>query len=362
MSQLGLGMTTVTQESRGRGPGKRGGGVAVLIAAGVVLALVAVVLFAVVRWFSTSPDYQGSGHGTVDVQIRIGARLDEIGQTLEKADVVRSSSAFVGVASADPNGQDIQPGTYRLHFQMSAAAALALLLDPASKISSRVTIPEGMRLDAMVKVLSKATHISVADFNAALAKPATLGLPAYAKGRPEGFLFPATYDIEPGNTAVGVLSTMVTRFDQGATAVDLVNRAKAVHLTPYQVVIIASLVQAEGTPKDFPQIARAIMNRLSAKMKLQLNSSVNFVLKNNKAQLSLADIAVVSPYNTYLVSGLPPGPINSPGDDALNAVLAPAAGNWLYWVTVNPATGETRFTNSYAQFLTFKAELKGNLG
>jgi UPF0755 protein len=362
MSQLGLGMTEVDEEVRGRGPSRRGGGAAVLIAAGVVLALVAVVLFAVVRWFSTSPDYQGDGHGEVQVQIRIGERLDEIAQGLEKADVVRSASAFASVASADPNGQDIQPGTYKLHLQMSANAALALLLDPSSKISSKVTIPEGMRLDAMIKVLAKGAKISEADLMNALADPASLGLPPYAKGKAEGFLFPATYDLEPGVTANGILTTMIKRYEQAAGSVDLVDRAKAVHLTPLQVVIVASLVQAEGTPKDFPRIARSILNRLSVQMKLQLNSTVNYVLKNSKAQLSSADIAVVSPYNTYLVAGLPPGPINSPGEDALNAVLQPAPGNWLYWVTVNPATGETKFTNSYAQFLAFKAELKGNLG
>jgi UPF0755 protein len=361
MSQLGLGMTTVTDDRRGRRPQKRGG-LAALIAFSVILALVAGVVLVVVRWFSTSPDYQGDGHGQVMVEIRIGDRLDQIGQVLEKADVVRSGSAFVAVASADPNGQNIQPGSYRLHFQMSATSALALLLDPSARISTRVVIPEGMRLDAALKVLAKATGISVAEFQAALAKPASLGLPSYAGGNAEGFLFPATYDVEPGNTAVGVLSSMITRYGQSATKIDLVARAKAAHLTPEQVVTIASLVQAEGSPSDFAKIARAIMNRLSLRMKLQLNSTVNYVLKNNKAQLSTADIAVNSPYNTYLVAGLPPGPINSPGEAALDAVLAPAAGNWIYWVTVNPTTGETKFTNSYAQFLTFKAELKANLG
>jgi UPF0755 protein len=360
MSQLGLGMTTVTQQTRE--PRKRRGGLAVLLAFGVILALVAVVLLAVVRWFATSPDYQGEGHGEVVVQIRIGDRLDQIGQTLEKADVVRSASAFVGVASSDPNGQDIQPGSYKLHFQMSASDAFALLLDPSSKISSRVVIPEGLRMDTTVELLAKATGIPVATFNAELAHPAPLGLPPYARGNPEGFLFPATYDVEPGNTAVGVLSAMVTRFGVSATKIDLVHRAAAVHLTPYQVVVLASIVQAEGTPADFPQIARTIMNRLHVNMKLQLNSTVNYVLKNGMAKLSTTDIATPSPYNTYLHAGLPPGPINSPGEAALDAVLAPAAGNWLYFVTVNPKTGLTKFTDSYAEFLTFKAQLKANGG
>ncbi len=362
MSQLGLGMTTVTEESRRRRPGRFRGGVAVLVAAAVIVALVAVLVLAVVRWFSTSPDYVGSGHGQVIVQVRVGDNLDVIASALEKADVVRSASAFVGVASADPNGQNIQPGSYKLHFQMSASSALALLLDPNARISTRVVIPEGMRLDAMVQVLSKGTHIPVADLMAVLAHPAALGLPAYAGGNPEGFMFPATYDAEPGNTATGVLTAMVKRFGQAATSVDLLTRAKAVHLTPYQVVIVASIVQAEGRPADFPKIARAIMNRLAIHMKLQLNSTVNFILKNNTEKLSLADIATPSPYNTYLVPGLPPGPINSPGEAALSAVLAPATGNWIYWITVNPKTGLTKFTNSYAQFLQFKAELTANGG
>lgn len=360
MSQLGLGMTTVTQGPRGSG--RRRGGFAVLLAFGVVLGLIAVVVLVVVRWFATSPDYVGNGHGEVIVQIRIGDNLDTIGQTLEKSDVVRSGSAFVGVAAADPNGQNIQPGSYKLHFQMSAAAALSLLLDPAARISSRVTIPEGLRLDSTVRLLAKATGIPVATFDALLAQPGPLGLPAYAGTNPEGFLFPATYDVEPGNTALGVLTAMVKRFDQSATKVDIAHRAAAVHLTPYQVVVLASIVQAEGTPADFSKIARTIMNRLAIKMKLQLNSTVNYILKNGKAQLSTTDIAIRSPYNTYLVTGLPPGPINSPGEAALDAVLAPAAGNWIYFVTTNPATGETKFTNSYATFLTFKAELKANGG
>jgi len=360
MSQLGLGMTTVTQEPRGSR--KRGGALAVLIAAGVVLGLVAVVIMVFLRLFSSTPDYVGSGHGEVVVQIDIGDNLDQIGQILQAADVVRSGSGFVAVATADPNGQDIQPGRYKMAFQMSNSAALAALLDPASRISTRVVIPEGLRLDQIVRLQAKATGIPVATFNALLAHPGPLGLPAYAGGNAEGFLFPATYDVQPGNSALGVLKAMVTRFDQAATKVDLVHRAAAVHLTPYQVVVLASLVQAEGSPSDFPKIARTIMNRLAINMKLQLNSTVNYVLKNGKARLSLTDIAVASAYNTYLVSGLPPGPINSPGEAALNAVLAPAAGNWIYFVTVNPKTGETKFTNSYAEFLTFKAELMAHGG
>src|SRR5262249_29410893 len=206
------------------------------------------------------------------------------------------------------------------------------------------------------------TRIPLAQLRAAAADGKAIGLPAWAHGNAEGFLFPAKYDIDPGSDATRVLAAMVHRFDQAVSDTGLTERAKAVRLTPYQVLIVASIVQAEGRTKDFPKIARSILNRLDKGMRLQLNSTVNYVLKNNKTNLSTADIAVQSPYNTYLVNGLPPGPIDSPGEDAINAVLAPAAGPWLYWVTVDPATGETKFTASYAEFLQFKAELKANGG
>jgi UPF0755 protein len=359
MSQLGIEMKDTASRSARRGP--RGGGFAVLIAAIVVVGLVGLAVGAGIRWFTNAPDYVGDGHGTVTVQILTGDSVSAVGQTLEKADVVRSASAFVAVAGQDPD-VNLQPGTYRLHLQMSAERALNLLLDPASRISSRVLIPEGLRTDEIVRLLSAKTKIPVKQFQAVLAAPGPLGLPGFSGGNPEGFLFPATYDVEPGADATHVLKAMVHRYLQAEQDTGLATRAAAVHMSPYQVLVVASIVQAEGQTEDFPKIARAILNRLDAHMKLQLNSTVNFVLRNNDQTLSTADIATPSPYNTYLHEGLPPGPIDSPGEDAINAVLRPAAGNWLYWVTVDPKTGETKFTSSYAQFLQFKAELKANGG
>jgi UPF0755 protein len=360
MSQLGIEMREVPTRNRGRG--RRGGGVAVVVAAVVVFAVIGLVVGAGVRWFTNKPDYVGSGHGTVTVQIDAGDSITAVGQILEKADVVRSASAFVSVANADPDGANLQPGIYRLHLQMSAQAAYDLLQDPSSRLTSRVLIPEGLRADEVAKVLAVKTKVPLASLQAVLAAPSALGLPTWANGNPEGFLFPATYDVAPGEDATHLLRAMVKRFDQAEADTSLSTRAAAVHLTPYQVIVIASIVQAEGRTQDFPKIARAIMNRLAAGMRLQLNSTVNYVLKNDRQKLSTQDIATPSPYNTYLHPGLPPGPIDSPGEDAINAVLAPANGNWIYWVTVDPKTGETKFTNSYAQFLQFKAELKANGG
>ena len=144
--------------------------------------------------------------------------------------------------------------------------------------------------------------------------------------------------------------------DDRLIAVDLENGAAKLKLTPYQVVTIASLVEAE-TPLDSDRgkVARVVLNRLAAGMPLQLDSTINYVRAERKARLSLEDITVASPYNTYKNKGLPPTPINSPGLKALQAALAPAEGNWIYFITIDKA-GHSLFTNSYQAFLAAKAK------
>jgi UPF0755 protein len=125
---------------------------------------------------------------------------------------------------------------------------------------------------------------------------------------------------------------------------------------------VASLVQAEGGRlQDFAKIARVIYNRLNTGMQLQLDSTVMYAMNKFGIRASTAELKFNSPYNTYLHAGLPPGPIDSPGDAAIRAALHPAAGNWRYFVTVDPKTGLTKFTNSQAQFQQFVAELDRNL-
>lgn len=357
MSQLGFGTSTAPDDADSR----RGTAATVVAVLGVLCVLGIFVMLGI-RWLTTSPDYSGEGHGQVDVVVRAGDSVSQIGATLEKADVVRSGRAFVDAASAVPEAQGIQPGTYRLRLQMGADEAVALLLDPEAKVTTKVVVPEGTRQDATVALVSKATRIPVADLEQVLAEPAVLGLPEYADGQPEGFLFPATYDVEPGATAEDVLTAMVRRFDQAATDVDLVARAGEVGLDPREVVVVASLLEAEGRPDDFAKIARVIYNRLDAGMRLQLDATVNYALGRGGLSLTPDDLAVDSPYNTYRVTGLPPGPINSPGEAALEAALNPEDGPWLYYVTVDPESGETKFTDSYEEFLQFKAEYKANSG
>jgi UPF0755 protein len=355
MSQLGLGMTTAPHEPR-----RRRSRLAPLIAGVAVLALAVAAVWAGLSYFKGAADYPGPGSGEVVVKIQPGDTATRIGDTLAAADVVASAKAFVSAAKADPNSSSIQPGQYKLLKQMKASDALAMLLDPSSRLTNRVVIPEGTQARQIVEIVAKATGIPAADLTAALKQPTALGLPAYAKGNPEGFLFPATYELEPGVSAQQALTPMVQRFDQAAASVNLVQRAAEIGRTPYEVLIVASLVQAEVQPADFAKVARVIYNRLDQGMKLQLDTSVLYALGRSTLKLSNQDIAVDSPYNTYKIPGLPPTPINSPGEQALQAALAPATGDWLYYVTVNPTTGETKFTSSYSEFLKFKAEFEAN--
>ena len=368
MSHLGLPMKDEEHEGpRGRShrahKRRRRGWVAVLIS---VLALVVLVCGAwlvvsgvgdKVRTSLTGPaDYPGPGSGSVQVQVQPGDSSVAIGRSLREADVVASVDAFVTAARADERSKSIQPGYYALKTKMSGKGALALMLDPAARVVTKVTVPEGMRLDETVKLLATKAGFSVADLEAALADPA-LGLPEAAAGRAEGYLYPATYDVTPDDTAASVLKAMVAQFDKVATSVGVEEGPVSAH----EVVTIASMVEAEARhAEDYGKVARVIYNRLAKKMPLQMDSTVNYALKADKEIVTFKDLKVESAYNTYKHPGLPPGPIGSPGKAALQAALAPTSGDWLYFVTVNPATGETKFTASYDEFLRFKQELKAN--
>lgn len=360
MSQLGLGMASV-DDSPQRPRGRRSVWAVVIAVVVVVVLLIGLVKVASGLLGGNGPDdYPGPGSGQVTVEIAKGASLTQMGETLAAADVVKSSDAFVKAAKANDNAVQIQPGTYVLLHQMSGSQAVVALLDPANRVTEKVTIPEGTRVSGTVALLARKTHLTRADLDDALAHPKTLGLPRYAKGNPEGFLFPATYTLEPATSAEDQLQAMVARFQEASDSVNLDERAADVGLTPYEVVIVASLLQAEVRPEDFAKVARVIYNRIDADMPLQLDTTVNFALGKTGTSLTPEDLAVKSPYNTYTNKGLPPGPINSPGEAALEAALSPAQGPWLYYVTVDLETGKTKFTDSYQKFLQYKAEFQAS--
>ncbi len=327
---------------RTRGPRRKRRPVTIVLSLLVLAGLVVGIVFGG-QWLyqkinPVAADYTGSGSGEVDVRVESGDSLTAIARTLQGADVIASTGPFVDAASANPASASIQPGVYSMALQMSGQAALDRLLDPASRLFSRVTLPEGLRVDAALQRIADSSQIPLADLQAAAADPAALGLPAWANGMLEGHLFPATYDIEPGQTAVDVLTAIVARGEQ---TYDSLGIPEADRL---RVLTEASLVQAEAaTTEDMSKVATVINNRIAIGMPLQFDTTVNYATGKTGITTTAEDRATDSPYNTYRYPGLPPGAIDSPGEEALQAVLTPTPGDWLYFVVVNPDTGDTRF-------------------
>lgn len=310
----------------------------------VCLALVGVATYAAYGWirpvvdgFNAPTDYESAGTDPVEVTIEEGASGRAIARTLADAGVVLTPGAFVDAVEGEPRAASIQPGTYQLRLQMQASQALALLLDPASRISVGVTIIEGRTAPETLETISADTGFSIEQLTAAAADPA-VGLPPEAGGDLEGYLYPATYSFDPAVTPVEVLRQVVGQY---TAAMDRVGVPQAQRR---DVLVRASLIQAEGRhAEDLPKVSRVIQNRLDAGRPLQFDSTVNFANGKRGITTTEQDRLNPSPYNTYLHPGLPPGPINSPGEAAMAAALEPVDGPWLYFVAVNPDTGETRY-------------------
>jgi uncharacterized YceG family protein len=289
---------------------------------------------------AAAPDYAGGGTGSVTVTVPDGATLSQIGNILKGNGVVKSVDAFTAAAGST----GIQGGSYTLRQHMSAAAAVALMTSSSSQ--NALVIPEGWRATQIYAALDKYLGLAPGT-TAGAAKDSDLGLPPYANGNPEGFLFPSRYSISKSSKPADALAQMVSQAQAESTAEGLSARAQAAGKTPYEILIIASLIQAEAyQDQDFGKISRVIYNRLQQQMALGFDSTINYAKGRSTLHTTTEDTYYRSPYNTYLHKGLPPGPIDNPGRQAIEAALNPIPGNWLYFVTVK--SGDTRFTDSAA--------------
>lgn len=288
----------------------------------------------------TSDDYEGEGSGEVLVTITSGEIGEDVAQSLAEADVVKTSTAFYELLLQQDPAVEFHPGTYKLKLQMSSAAALAALEDPANRMELTVTIPEGSRVARAFELVSGVTEIPIEDFQAANADPQRFGLPAEAVSL-EGYLFPATYTFTPDDTADTVIQKMLDRMHQ----------ALAEHGVPageeYRVLTLASVIQLEAgsNPEDFPKIARVFQNRLDQGVLLQSDATVAYGTGNTHTVWTTpeerADTANL--WNTYALPGLPVGPIGMPGDVAIDAAMHPADGPWMFFMPINLETGETAY-------------------
>lgn len=337
-----------------------------------------------------TPDYDGTGTSeTVQIEIKQGQLLSDIANTLVQAGVVKSYQAFVEAADKNKKSVGIQPGFYTLHKKMSGEAAVLALLDPKNRNVKGVTIPEGtMTLDIYTK-LSTELKIPVAEFQAAAKDPTKFDIPSWwfkrGDGKQsaksiEGFLYPDTYQFPPNVTAESALKIMIQQFlavtgDLGFAD----NVQKNLNISPYEALIAASIVQAEaGNTKDMPGIARVLYNRAYAKdfpcKCLQVDVATNYWLRlqgkkgKTSGQLTQAELTdPKNPYRTHVAPGGPPaqgmplGPIANPGKDALKAAMAPAKGDWVYFLTIDKAGNMAFATNWDGHCANYRTAVKNGV-
>ncbi|EEW49625.1 YceG family protein [Corynebacterium efficiens YS-314] len=323
-------------------------------------------------------DFEGTGNGVVQlVEIPEGSSMSELGPELEERGIVATNAAFQTAAAGNPDAGSIQPGFYRLQEEMSAAAAVAALLDPNNQVDL-VDIHGGATLMdvavvggdtrpgiysqiAQVTCTEGSTNcITVEDLQtvAATADPATLGVPEWAVGpvesrgndpkRLEGLIMPGQYVVNPTADAQGILTDLITRSAAKFEETDIVTRAQGINLTPYELLTAASLIEREAPAGDFDKVARVILNRLEEPMRLQFDSTVNYGLPEVEVATTDQDRETVTPWNTYAMDGLPETPIAAVSMEALQAMENPAEGNWLYFVTVD-TDGTTVFNDTFEQ-------------
>ncbi|WP_231603839.1 endolytic transglycosylase MltG [Salinibacterium sp. NG22] len=289
-------------------------------------------------------DFEGSGNGEeVIVTVNSGDIGSDIARSLNVAGVTMSFDAFYDLLLAQESDPAFFPGNYSLQKEMSAQSALDALLDPENIVTDRLLITEGTTLPNALEIISETTGIALADLQAASEDLEHFGLPSEAVSL-EGYLFPATYELDGNQDPYAVLdlmvNTMYEKLDAAGVAVE----------DRYRILTMAALVQREAGPNtdDFYKIARVFYNRLDQDMLLQSDATVAYGTGNlHTVWTTDAERADASnPYNTYANPGLPVGPIGLPGELAIDAALNPAEGDWLFFVPINLATGETVFTTN----------------
>jgi len=290
--------------------------------------------------------------GEVDISIGQGATGSEIAKQLFDLQVVKSSSVFFRLAVSDQRSQRIAPGSHRVQVNLCAKDALDQLLDP-KRIVNLISIVEGAWNSEIFEQMVKSGFTRV-EVNDAIKQ---IQLPPNFKSL-EGLLFPAQYSFADGTSAQSAISAMVDRALLEMTAARFTEAGGK--YSPQQLLVMASIIQAEGEPSNFEKVSRVIHNRLEKGIPLQMDSTVHYVMKSRgNIFLSTKSTLIQSQYNTYRRYGLPPGPIGNPGAAAMLAATNPAPGNWTYFITVAP--GDTRFTDNLDQFNVWKAEYKKNL-
>jgi UPF0755 protein len=320
---------------------------------GRIAAAVVLILLAAAAWFLVSlfQPFHGDGSGRVSVTIPKSSGVGEIGSLLERRGVISSSFFFGARATLAGKRSDLKPGTYALKRDMSYGSAIdALSKGPPVNVVN-VVVPEGRSRRETAKALHgvrvKGDYLAATQRSRAL-NPSRYG--ARHAANLEGFLFPATYQLRPGAPVSQLVTKQLQAFRQRFGSVSLA-RARRKNLTPYDVLIIGSLVEREtAAPRERRLIASVIYNRLRAGTPLGIDATTRFEFNKWSGALTQSELASPSPYNTRIHTGLPPGPIGSPGIASIEAAAAPATSKYMFYVQNPCRPGTHTFTRTLAEF------------
>lgn len=286
---------------------------------------------------------EGIATGEALVTIKAGDTGAPVSKALFEAGVTKTEDVFYDYLIDENLAVTFYPGVYRLQEKMTAEAALAALKDENNKMANAVAISEGGTIVNSLPTIADTLGIPLADFEAAVQDPSAYGVDAQSL---EGWLFPAVYEFDPGVTATQVIQRMVDRTRESLAG------AGVPDADAQRILTIASIIQREGRTDDFAKVSRVIQNRLDIDMMLQMDSTAQYgygSLHEGVVSSSAEALEDDNPWNTYKITGLPATPIASPSDAAIKAAMSPADGPWLYFVTINLATGETQFSETLAE-------------
>ncbi|MFM1958161.1 MAG: endolytic transglycosylase MltG [Actinomycetota bacterium] len=285
-------------------------------------------------------DYSGEPGPETLIVIEPGDNGAAVARKMVDADIILSFDAiYRDMLTADFT---IYPGTYSFPTKLSGKRALEILIEGKNRVVLRTTIPEGFRIREIIPQLVSDLKLEAEDIEAAIAAIQPR-LPKQAVNA-EGYLFPATYTFDPGVTAQTVVDIMVDRTEAELAQYDIALKDS------FDVINLAALIQSEAKLKeDFFKVARVFQNRLDINMLLQSDATVNYGTGGKTVTTTDAQRADKNPYNTYVYTGLPAGPISNPGELAIESAIRPADGDWLFFVTVNLKTGETKFSVTLAE-------------
>jgi UPF0755 protein len=299
-----------------------------------------------------------TSEGPVKIEVVKGDTLSRVATKLEEAGVIKSALVFKAQARIEGYGTEIKTGRYTFEPGQESKEILERLTAGDAVPTAAVTIPEGLTLAETADAVAAGTDVPAEDFEAA-ARETDYGY-AFLEDKSikttEGYLFPRRYDFEEGVTAGGIVDRLLGQYLIETEGLDIAGAKERHGLTEHELVTVASLIEKESAnPEERPLIASVIYNRLRKDMPLQIDATIQYALRQPKERLSLADLEVDSPYNTYENSGLPPGPICSPSRQSLEAALDPAQTDYLYYV-LKANDREHFFTDDYRAFLEEKKD------